>query len=98
MNNFEEMIAGNQLTLVDFFATWCGPCRSMHPILDQLKTDMKNQIVILKIDVDKNPTLTHSFSVQSIPTLMLFRNGQLFWRQSGALTLNRLKAVIHEHQ
>ena len=94
MENFNEIIASEQLTLVDFFATWCGPCKMMHPILDQLKEELGESIRIIKIDVDKNDTLCANYDIRSVPTLMLFRKGETVWRQSGAMSLNDLKAVI----
>ena len=76
MENFNEIINGNQLTLVDFFATWCGPCKMMHPVLEQLKENFGDSIRILKIDVDKAQELAMNYRIQSVPTLMLFREGQ----------------------
>ena len=84
MEKFNEMINGEQLTLVDFFATWCGPCKMMHPILEQLKEKMGDDIRILKVDVDKNEALSMQYRIQSVPTLMLFKKGEMLWRQSGA--------------
>ncbi len=94
MENFNEIIGSNQLTLVDFFATWCGPCKMMHPVLDQLKEDLGESIRIIKLDVDKNEALATQYRVQSVPTLMLFRNGETLWRQSGAMRINDLKKII----
>lgn len=73
MEKFNEMINDEQLTLVDFFATWCGPCKMMHPILEQLKEKMGDDIRILKVDVDKNEALSMQYRIQSVPTLMLFK-------------------------
>ena len=73
MEKFNEIISGNQITLVDFFATWCGPCKMMHPVLEQLKDDLGDSIRILKIDVDKNESLSETYRIQSVPTLMLFK-------------------------
>ena len=97
MENFNEIIASEQLTLVDFFATWCGPCKMMHPVLEQLKAEMGDAVRIIKIDVDKNEALSNDYRIQSVPTLMLFRNGQSLWRQSGALTMNELKRIVEQH-
>ena len=94
MEKFNEIINGNQLVLVDFFATWCGPCKHMHPILEQLKEDMGDKVRILKLDVDKNAELSDVYRIQSVPTLMLFRGGQVLWRQSGAMPLEELTRVI----
>ena len=97
MEKFNDIINGEQLTLVDFFATWCGPCKHMHTVLEQLKQDMGDSIRIVKLDVDKNEALASAYRIQSVPTLMLFRSGQVLWRQSGALRLNDLKAIIKQY-
>lgn len=97
MEKFNDIINGEQLTLVDFFATWCGPCKQMHTVLEQLKQDMGDSIRIVKLDVDKNEALASAYRIQSVPTLMLFRSGQVLWRQSGALRLNDLKAIIKQY-
>ena len=98
MEKFNEMISGEQLTLVDFFATWCGPCKMMHPILEQLKEKMGDDIRILKVDVDKNEALSMQYRIQSVPTLMLFKKGEMLWRQSGAMSLNDLIQKISQQQ
>ena len=98
MEKFNGIINGNQLTLVDFFATWCAPCKAMHPVLEQLKEYMGERIRIIKIDVDMNQALSNAYGIQSIPTLMLFRNGEMLWRQSGAMRLPDLKRVVEEVQ
>lgn len=98
MEKFNEMINGEQLTLVDFFATWCGPCKMMHPILEQLKEKMGDDIRILKVDVDKNEALSMQYRIQSVPTLMLFKKGEILWRQSGAMSLNDLMQKISQQQ
>lgn len=98
MEKFYDIINGSQLTLVDFFATWCAPCKAMHPVLEQLKEYMGERIRIIKIDVDKNQALSNAYGIQSIPTLMLFRNGKMLWRQSAAMRLPDLKRVVEEVQ
>jgi len=98
METFQEIINSNQLTLVDFFATWCGPCKMMHPVLEQLKRDLGDGIRIIKLDVDKNGSQAAFYRVQSVPTLMLFRGGQVLWRQSGAMSLSDLLAVVRQYQ
>lgn len=97
MEKFKDIIDREQLTLVDFFATWCGPCKQMHPVLEQLKLELGDTIRIVKIDVDKNEQLSNVYHIQSVPTFMLFKNGQVIWRQSGALRLNDLKSVINQN-
>ena len=98
MENFNDIINRNQLTLVDFFATWCGPCKQMHPVLEQLKASEGENLRIIKLDVDKNEALASAYRIQSVPTLMLFRNGELLWRQSGAMSLADLKALLYGFQ
>ena len=98
MEKFNEMINDEQLTLVDFFATWCGPCKMMHPILEQLKEKMGDDIRILKVDVDKYEALSMQYRIQSVPTLMLFKKGEMLWRQSGAMSLNDLMLKISQQQ
>ena len=94
MENFNAIINSGQLVLVDFFATWCGPCKQMHPVLEQLKEDLGDAIRILKLDVEKNDALAYEYRIQSVPTLMLIRSGEVLWRQSGAMPLADLKALI----
>lgn len=98
MENYNNIINGEQLTLVDFYATWCGPCKMMHPVLTQLKDELGDSIRIIKIDVDQNETLSMNYRIQSVPTLMLFRKGEVLWRQSGAMPLSDLKALISQFQ
>lgn len=98
MEKMNEIINGSQLTLVDFFATWCGPCKMMHPVLEQLKEEMGDSLRIIKIDIDKNEALMEQYRIQSVPTLMLFRKGDALWRQSGAMSLSDLKKVVNSYQ
>ena len=98
MEKLNEIINGSQLTLVDFFATWCGPCKMMHPVLEQLKEEMGDSLRIIKIDIDKNEALMEQYRIQSVPTLMLFRKGDALWRQSGAMSLSDLKKVVISYQ
>lgn len=97
MEKFNDIINSENLTLVDFFATWCSPCKQMHPVLEQLKQELGDSIRIVKLDVDKNDALAAAYRIQSVPTLMLFRSGQVVWRQSGAMRLNDLKAIINQY-
>lgn len=97
MEKFNDIINSENLTLVDFYATWCGPCKQMHPVLEQLKQELGDSIRIVKLDVDKNDALAAAYRIQSVPTLMLFRSGQVVWRQSGAMRLNDLKAIINQY-
>ena len=98
MEKLNEIINGSQLTLVDFFATWFGPCKMMHPVLEQLKEEMGDSLRIIKIDIDKNEALMEQYRIQSVPTLMLFRKGDALCRQSGAMSLSDLKKVVNSYQ
>lgn len=97
MESFNDVISSGQLVLVDFYATWCGPCKTMHPVLQELKQRLGDQIRILKIDVDRYQNTATQYRIQSVPTLMLFRNGQTLWRQSGALPLPALLEQVKAH-
>jgi thioredoxin 1 len=94
---FSEMINSDKPVLVDFFAEWCGPCKTMAPILKQVKDEVQNNASIIKVDVDKNQQTAMTFQVNSVPTLMLFKNGKVLWRQSGVLPKNELVRKIKEH-
>lgn len=93
---FNEIIQGDVPVLVDFSAEWCGPCKMMKPILQELAGRVRGEAKILKIDVDKNPSVSQAYQIQSVPTLILFRNGKILWRQSGVHNANQLEAVIRQ--
>ena len=94
MNNFETHIQGPLPVVVDFFADWCGPCKMMAPILKELKQMAGDQLTILKVDIDKNPAVASTYQIQSVPTLILFRKGEIKWRQSGVVQARQLKSLI----
>lgn len=94
---FSEAIQQNKPVLVDFFATWCGPCKMMPPILQEVKQKLGDKVMIIKIDVDKNPAAAAAYQVQSVPTLILFKNGQPIWQQAGVTSANNLIQMITPH-
>jgi thioredoxin 1 len=93
--NFENIIQSEKPVLIDFFATWCGPCKTLAPILKQVKDNLGERITIIKIDVDKNQQLASKYQVRGVPTMILFQNGNQLWRQSGVLSKEEiLKTII----
>jgi len=92
--SFGEIIQGHKPVLVDFSAEWCGPCKMMPPILKEVKDKMGDDVTILKMDVDKNPNVAASYQIQSVPTLIVFRDGQIKWRQSGVIRADQIRSVL----
>ncbi|MEM9671806.1 MAG: thioredoxin [Bacteroidota bacterium] len=91
---FKQLIQSDTPVLVDFSAEWCGPCRALAPILKEVKSTLKNEVKIVKIDVDRNPQLAGQYQVRSVPTLMLFQHGKMKWRQSGVVQAKQLLGVL----
>ena len=92
--SFGELIKGHKPVLVDFSAEWCGPCKMMPPILKELKDKVGENVTILKLDIDKNPAVASAYQIQSVPTLIVFRDGEVKWRQSGVVRADQLKYVL----
>ena len=94
---FNDIINSNDLVLVDFYADWCGPCKMMSPILQDVKSTLSDAVKIIKVNVDQHQDLASHFMVRGVPTLMLFKKGKMLWRQSGVLSANDLTAIVNNH-
>jgi len=94
MGKFTDIINSDTPTLVDFTASWCGPCKAMVPVLDQVKNEMGKDVRIIKVDVDKNPKVADKFKIRGVPTFILFKKGELIWRQSGGMDTQTMISKI----
>jgi len=92
--NFHDIVGGSKPVLIDFHATWCGPCKALAPVIKELKKDIGDKMRIIKIDIDKNKSLAHKYKVQSVPTLAIFQHGKIIWRESGMKSKGQLKKVV----
>lgn len=97
MENFEDIVKSEVPVLIDFFATWCGPCKMMHPVLEELHEKVGDKARIIKIDIDKNEKLAAIYNVRSVPTLMIFKNGKLEWRASGVQSASSLEQTLAQY-
>lgn len=96
-SSFKEIVRGEKPVLIDFHATWCGPCQTMMPIVDEIKNHYGDQLRILKIDVDKNISVSTKYKVRGVPTFLLFKSGEVVWRASGVQSRKTLISLINEH-
>ena len=96
MNNFEQLISGDKPVLVDFFATWCGPCKMMHPILEELNQNIGDRATIIKIDVDEAQDVAVQYGVRAVPTLAIFKKGELVWREAGVHSAQQLIQALQQ--
>ena len=98
MSNFNDIINSDKPVLVDFFAEWCGPCKTMAPILKEVKSQLGDKSTIIKVDIDKNPNAAQTYQVRSVPTLMIFKKGKILWKQSGVVPSHELVRLVNQFQ
>lgn len=92
--NFNELVNSTQPVVIDFFTEWCGPCKAMKPVLENLKSRLGDKVKIIKIDIDENPDIASQLDIRSVPTLMIFQNGERKWRKIGISSVSEMESVI----
>ncbi len=97
METFQDIINGDKPVLIDFYATWCAPCKTMSPIVEAIGKEMQGQARVLKIDVDKNQAIAQQLQIQAVPTFMIFKNGKMLWRKSGGFDKMSMMLEIRKH-
>src|SRR4051812_17124146 len=97
MDKFTDVINGSTPVLVDFFAEWCGPCKTMSPILSQVAKDLGERAKVLKVDVDKNPQAASAFNIRSVPTMIIFKNGEVKWKHSGVMPASEILTAVQRY-
>ncbi|MEG1611854.1 MAG: thioredoxin family protein [Alistipes sp.] len=100
MKDFDKVIWRDALTFVDFFASWCGPCQVMHPVVDKFREQMRGRVDVYKIDIDasEDAEIIHRYNIRSVPTCILFRHGEILWRESGQMTFEHLRNILEEYE
>jgi thioredoxin 1 len=96
MSSFQKLIQSEKPVLIDFSAEWCGPCKAMAPILEQVKKEIGDKATVVKIDIDRNRNVAQSLNITGVPTLMIYKRGKQLWRQSGVLDKNRLIGILNQ--
>ena len=97
METFDDIINGEKPVLVDFYATWCGPCKMMAPVIEEIGKELEGKARVLKIDIDKNRPVADLYRIQAVPTLMIFKNGQQLWRNAGAMAKHEVMALLEQY-
>ncbi len=97
MSKFNDLITGETPVLVDFHATWCGPCKQLSPIIEEIAVDLKGKIKVIKIDIDKNQKAAEVYQIKGVPTMILFHKGKILWKQSGVMPKQNIIGIIQQH-
>ncbi len=97
METFQQIINGDKPVLIDFFATWCGPCKAMSPVVESIGKEVQGSARVLKIDVDRNQAIASRYGIQAVPTFLIFKNGQVVWKNAGGADKMTLKSELLKH-